>query len=37
MKHLFKSLVMLLESFSFKRRMLHNTGMIGSRYIHDAF
>ena len=26
-----------LESFSFKLRMLHDTGMIHSRYIHDAF
>ena len=26
-----------LESFSFKLRMLHDTGMIHSRYIRDAF
>ena len=26
-----------IESFSFKLRMLHDTGMIHSRYIHDAF
>ena len=26
----------VIESFSFKLRMLHDTGMIHSRYIHDA-
>ena len=28
---------MSVESFSFKLRMLHDTGMIHSRYIHDTF
>ena len=27
----------LIESFLFKLRMLHDTGMIHSRYIHNAF
>ena len=32
-----QKLIKVIESFSFKRRMLHDTGMIHSRYIHDAF
>ena len=27
----------VLESFSFKLRMLHDKAMIHSQYIHDAF